>query len=230
MKGAMRDLFGILLQLAAWPMPWRIRRSLLRVFLGFELDKEARIGLSLVLARKVRMARGSRVGHGTVVRNVAQLTLGEYGRIGNFNRIAGVLGEQTRSFTDEVDRRPELVICRHASVTNSHLIDCTNYVEVGEFSTVAGWRSQILTHAIDFRSCRQVSEPVWIGRYCFVGTGCVILKGSRLPDKSILAAGSVLATDESENCALYSGVPARKVRSLDEGVTGYFRRATGVVT
>jgi acetyltransferase-like isoleucine patch superfamily enzyme len=75
---------------------------------------------------------------------------------------------------------------------------------------------------------RQTSRPVVIGSYCFVGTGSILLKGSRLPDRSVLSAGSVLLTQESEECALYAGVPARKVRDLDAD-SMYFKREKGFV-
>jgi acetyltransferase-like isoleucine patch superfamily enzyme len=93
---------------------------------------------------------------------------------------------------------------------------------------VAGARSQILTHAIDFKRNRQVSAPVRIGRYCFVGTACVVLKGARLPECSVLAAGSTLARAYDETFTLYSGVPALPVKALDRDAE-YFRRTRGHV-
>jgi acetyltransferase-like isoleucine patch superfamily enzyme len=62
-----------------------------------------------------------------------------------------------------------------------------------------------------------------------VGTGCVVLKGARLPDCSVLAAGSSLARPFEETFTLYSGVPAAPVKALDRGCA-YFSRATGFVS
>jgi acetyltransferase-like isoleucine patch superfamily enzyme len=121
-----------------------------------------------------------------------------------------------------------LVIERHAAITHRHLIDCTDRVVVGEFSIVAGWRSQILTHAIDIRLSRQSAASVSIGRYCFVGTGVIILKGARRPDYSVLSAGSVLANAMADTSMLYSGVPAVAVTPLDREL-GYFQRTRGFV-
>jgi acetyltransferase-like isoleucine patch superfamily enzyme len=116
----------------------------------------------------------------------------------------------------------------HSAITHRHLIDCTNEVRIGTHSTIAGWRTQILTHGIDLTLSHQTSRPVVIGSYCFVGTGSILLKGSRLPDRSVLSAGSVLLTQESEECALYSGVPAQKVRDLAPD-SAYFTRQEGFV-
>ena len=131
-------------------------------------------------------------------------------------------------FAADTQRIPSLVIERHAAITHRHLIDCTDRVVVGEYSTIAGWRSQILTHAIDVRLSRQRAASISIGRYCFVGTGVVILKGARLPDYSILSAGSVLAAAMSDSFMLYSGVPAVAVKPLDRA-SSYFHRPQGFV-
>jgi acetyltransferase-like isoleucine patch superfamily enzyme len=133
-----------------------------------------------------------------------------------------------KHFRSETDRDPALRLDRHAALTSRHFLDCSNFVHIGEFATVAGARSQILTHAIDYKSNRQVSAPVSIGRFCFVGTGCVLLKGARLPDYSILAANSSLAKGYDEPFTLYSGVPAMPGKSLDRDA-GYFHRSRGYV-
>ena len=116
----------------------------------------------------------------------------------------------------------------HSAITNRHIIDCTNAVHIGKFSTVAGFRSQILTHSIDLEACRQSSAPVTIGDYCFVGTDCVLLGGSSLPNYSILGAKSLLNTSQQQEYYLYAGVPAKPVKELDRDF-GYFSRTTGFV-
>ena len=43
----------------------------------------------------------------------------------------------------------------------------------------------------------------------------MLLGGSRIPDKCVLAAGSVLAGAYDETNSLYGGQPARKIKDLD---------------
>jgi len=173
------------------------------------------------------MGPRARIGHLTRIKGLQELSIGEAASLGHLNWITAFpLGHQ-RHFTDP-NRDPSLLIERHAAITHRHLIDCTDKVVVGEFSTVAGWRSQILTHAIDVAESRQASAPISIGRYCFVGTGVIILKGATLPDYSILGAGSALAGTMRDNFTLYSGVPAGAVRPLDQN-SKYFLRAEGYV-
>ena len=54
-------------------------------------------------------------------------------------------------------------------------------------------------------------SPVHIGDRCWIGTGALILKGARLNDGSVVAAGAVV-TSEVPAHSLVAGVPARVVR------------------
>lgn len=210
-------------------LPWGLRRNGLRLFFGYEIDPSARIGLSLISVRRLRMGPKARIGHLTYVKGLQDLLIGEAAELGNLNWVTAFPLGNHAHFVADAERNPSLVIERHAAITHRHLIDCTDRVVVGEFSTVAGWRSQILTHAIDIRLSRQSAASVSIGRYCFVGTGAVILKGARLPDYCILGAGSVLADAMADAATLYSGVPAVAVKPL-ERKSGYFQRTQGFVS
>lgn len=208
-------------------LPWPLRRWLLRVLCGYSFGEGARIGHSLIGCPSLNMGPGSRIGHFNVVKGM-RVDLGERATIGDFNWIAGLAAGNAKHFAEEVSRDPAFVMGQHAALTSRHFVDCSNRVDIGEFTTIAGARSQILTHAIDFARNRQVSAAVRIGRYCFVGTGCVVLKGSELPDCSVLAAGSSLSRAFGDTFTLYSGVPATPVKPLDRDAE-YFRRTRGYV-
>jgi acetyltransferase-like isoleucine patch superfamily enzyme len=220
----MRRLLQFLLLL----LPWSLRRRALAVAFGYQLDPAARIGWAWIDPVRLVVGPGSSIGHLTVCKGLSLLSLGAQARIGRGNWITGFPPGGTRHFLHEPDRAPELHVVTHAAITNRHLIECTNRVELGAFSTFAGVRSQILTHSIDLGSCRQSSAPVRIGRYCFVGTGCTLLAGSSLPDFSALAAMSLLTSAPTLTHRLYTGVPATEVGALDESL-GYFHRETGFV-
>jgi acetyltransferase-like isoleucine patch superfamily enzyme len=120
------------------------------------------------------------------------------------------------------------VLDEHAAITSRHFIDCTNRVHIGFNSTIAGFQTQILTHNIDLTLNRQSSSPVSIGRCSFVGTKCIILGGSSLPDMSVLGANSLLNKRHDDNLRLYAGSPAKSVKTLDPKA-GYFNRSCGAV-
>ncbi len=218
---------ALIVSVLGWILPWPIRRWLLNSLCGYRIDRRARIGFSLIGCPSLRMGAGARIGHFNVIKG-ARVVMEERATLGDFNWVSGLPLHHPRHFRDEPDRDPALILDRHAAVTSRHYIDCSNTVAIGEFTTVAGARAQILTHAIDFRSNRQVSAPVRIGRYCFLGTACVVLKGSRLPDCSILAASSCLNRSFEATFSLYSGVPAARVKDLDHEAL-YFRRSQGFV-
>jgi acetyltransferase-like isoleucine patch superfamily enzyme len=57
------------------------------------------------------------------------------------------------------------------------------------------------------------SAPVEIGEDCWVGVNSIVLKGVKIGDRSVVAAGSVIAADIGDDCVA-AGNPARIVRSL----------------
>ncbi|HVJ06601.1 MAG TPA: hypothetical protein VM578_13085 [Candidatus Saccharimonadales bacterium] len=195
---------------------------------GYKIHSTARIGFSLIYPDHLVMGEGSRIGSLSVCKGLTLLEMGGQSRIGNLNWISGFPAANKTFFAGEPDRHPELVIGEHSAITNRHLIDCTNSVRIGRFTTFAGFRSQILTHSIDlYRGC-QSSKPVTIGDYCFVGTNSVLLGGSSLPDCSILAASSLLNKQHSETHQVYAGNPATPVKSLPQDMA-YFRRSQGYI-
>lgn len=221
-------LARVVVQLMLVALPWPLRRPLLVACFGYRIDRTARIGLAWVYPARLVMGPGSSIGHLTLCKGLAVVELGAHASIGRGNWITGFPAGDARHFAHCTERRPELHVHEHAAITNRHLIDCTDLVEIGAFTTFAGFRSQILTHSIDLVECRQSCRPVRIGRYCFVGTGCTLLGGAELPDYSVLAAMSLLNRAETAPHTLYGGVPARTLRSLDPALA-YFRRDVGFV-
>ena len=209
-------------------LPWALRRSFLEKQFGYTIHPTSRIGFAWILPQRLIMEEGATIGHLTLCKNISLLHLKAHTSIGNGNWITGFPQKPSHHFTTETDRRPELIIGAHSAITHRHLIDCTNSVTIGKFTTFAGFQSQILTHTIDLAQNRQASAPVSIGDYCFVGTNCVLLAGSALPDFSVLGAKSLLNKSFTETYNLYGGVPARAVRELPPEFA-YFHRSEGFV-
>ncbi|MCB5425829.1 acyltransferase [Altererythrobacter sp. CC-YST694] len=207
-------------------LPWALRRRLLVKVFGFDIHPTARIGKSVLLPRKLRMAEHSRIGSLTFGHGMEEIRLDAHAILGSMNWISGFPLGGARYFRDFPDRHPMLHLEEHATIVNRNLIDCTDRVTVGRFALVAGNRNQILTHGIDMRTSNQSSAPVRIGAYSMVGTGSILLKGSALPDYCALGAGSTLHKNHSQTHMLYSGVPAEPVRALDPGLS-FFSRTQG---
>jgi hypothetical protein len=209
-------------------LPWGLRRPLLQWLYGYQLHPRARIGLAWVYPRQLVMAAGSQVGHLTVVKGLDLLQMAEAASIGRLNWISGYPSGVPPHFAHQAGRRPELQLAAHAAITNRHILDCTDLISIGAFATIAGFRSQLLTHSINLETCRQESRPIHIGAYCFVGTACTVLGGAQLPDYCVLGAHSLLNKSFIETHRLYAGVPAESRRELSPALA-YFSRQAGFV-
>lgn len=209
--------------MVAAPLPWPLKRLFLGKLLGFQLDPTSRIGLSLVAPARLRLGPGARIGHGNVVKGLGSVELEAGASLGNFNWITGFPEGPSPHFAHVSGRRPALHLGREAAITHRHLIDCTDRVEIGPFTTFAGFRSQILTHSLDLAEGRQDCAPVTVGERSFVGTGCILLPGSALPARSVLAAGAVL-NRSWEQPGVYGGVPAKRIQDASGR---YFDRERG---
>jgi acetyltransferase-like isoleucine patch superfamily enzyme len=215
-------------QVLLWVLPWFIRRPLLCLLFGFRIDPAARIGFSVLAVGRLEMAGGARIGHLTYAKGLDRIVMGRNALLGPLNWITAYPSRGREFFTHVIGRDPSLLIAEEAAITGRHLIDCTACVSVGSHAIVAGWGSQIVSHSIDFETSRQDAQPIGIGSYSFVGSRCVLLKGSSVPDRSIVTAGSTYGLREEEPLGLFAGVPARRARELDPG-WAYFNRALGYV-
>jgi hypothetical protein len=209
-------------------LPAVARRLLLGRIRGYVIHPTAHVGRAWINVEALQMDAGSQIGDGTVVKGLYSLSMEHQSHIGRLNWITAYPRSGDRHFQHIADRDPSLRLGEHAAITNRHLIDCTQMISIGPFTTVAGFRSQLLTHSIDLQTNRQDAAPIRIGAHCFVSTGCLVLGGAQLPDRSVLAAGSVLRTAETADNSLYGGVPARWIKG-HEGTGQYFQRTTGFV-
>jgi acetyltransferase-like isoleucine patch superfamily enzyme len=209
-------------------LPWPLRRSILEKQFGYTIHPNSHIGFAWIFPRRLVMEEGSRIGHLTLCKNIDLLHLGAHAIVGQLNWITGFPSGPSRHFAHQPDRRPELVIETHAGISSRHLIDCTARIRIGAFATIGGFRSQFLTHSIDFEAGRQTAEPIDIGDHSFTGTNSVILGGSTLPHHSVLGAQSLLNKKWDEPYRLYAGVPAKPLKELSPDL-GYFRRAEGFI-
>lgn len=221
MKFALKILIVIL--------PWKIRRFLLIRFFNYEIHPTAKIKFAFFYPRNLVMKEGSVVDHFTVAINLDSVILQAFSGIGRNNWITGTSsGTDSAHFKHQDKRKSEFYLGEHSFVTKNHHLDCTNTISVGRFSTIAGYRSQFLTHSIDIQQNIQDSFPINIGDYCFVGTNSVILGGANLPNYSVLGAKSVLNKSFSHEYRLYGGVPAKEIKPLAKD-SKYFHRTVGIV-
>lgn len=219
----------MILKLLTFFLPWTIRRKALESWFGFTIHPTAKIGYSWIWPKQLIMAEESRIDNFTVAVNLDRIKLGYKSKIGRGNWITGFpSSNSSKHFKHQPARSAELIIGDSSAITKNHHIDCTNIIEIGSFTTVAGYNSQLLTHSINVFDNRQDSAPISIGDYCFIATNTVILGGSTLPSRSVLGAKSLLNKSFSKEWTLYGGVPAKELREIPFDAK-YFTRSEGFV-
>ncbi|MFY7878804.1 MAG: acyltransferase [Lacibacter sp.] len=205
-------------------LPWRFKRIVLKLCFGYDLHPKANIGLAWVYPGHLIMREGAKIAHFTTAIHLDAIRMERNTSIGRSNWITGFSSSgQSKHFQHQPDRRSVLSMEEGAAITKQHHLDCTSPISIGKYTTIAGYRSQFLTHSIDILESRQDSKPITIGAYCFVSTGVLVLGGAVLPDCSVLGAGSLLNKKFNESYMLYAGTPAKTLKSISKDAK-YFSR------
>lgn len=203
------------------------RELILRRLFGHEVHPTARIGLCFVAVEHLKIGRDSGIGHFTLIKGLRVLDMADEVDIGRFNWITGMPLSNTEFYQAVENRDPSLEIGFGSVILHRHIVDCTNKVTIGKLAGVAGYRCTLLTHGVDIRENRQSAEPIVIGDRAIISSNCVVIGGSTLPDRSVLAAGSMLRGNNTEP-GLYAGVPAKRVGDLPEDAK-FFSRETKMI-
>jgi len=220
-------------------LPWSLKRALYRLQ-GFDVDKTAHVGLSLVVVEHLRLGPGARIGNGNlllvdrlvleqgaeirqlnIIRHCELVELGDHAVIGGLNKVNGT-GRDSK-YLQGVERTPALILGAHSCITYGHFLDTSDTIRLGEYAGVAGWGSQLLSHALDVHTAAQYTAPVELGEYAMAATAAVILPGSYLPPYSMLGANSLLNRRFEQSYRLYGGTPAKEVAELDPEMNWYQR-------
>lgn len=197
------------------------KNRLLRM-LGYSIHATADIRRCILLnVTMLHAGPNSRIGLGSVIRELRLVSLGSSARIGQWNWI---------SSAPNIALTPthgELIIGDHSAVTSRHYIDCSGGVEIGPFSTVAGVRSTFITHGIDWRCSEQSSAPIKIGSYCIVSSTVNLTPGTIVPDRSVVGMGVTVDRHLGASGGLVLAERGHVVKSPLRGE--YFTRVRGYV-
>ena len=124
-----------------------------------------------------------------------------FGQIALLRKLGGRVGEGCRFIgKNEFGSEPYLItIGNNVSITSSYFVNHDGGVWV--------FRDEIPT--ID------VVKPINIKDNVFIGSHCIIMPGVTIGPNVVVGAGSVVTKDLPEG-AVYAGVPAKRIKSLDE--------------
>jgi len=219
----------LLLKVFTVLLPWGLKRFFLIRFFKYEIHPTARIGLSWIYPKKLIMHSNSKIGNLNTAVHLDLISIGKYSSISRGNWITGFPSKtDSKHFSHQTERESNLILGEHSAITKNHHIDCTSSITIGDFVTIAGYNSQLLTHSINILENRQDSCPISIGDYCFLGTNVVLLGGASLPSYSVLGAKAMLNKKMNQEYSLYGGIPAKYINEIPKNAK-YFNRTTGFI-
>jgi len=129
----------------------------------------------------------------------------------NFNYFTAAKAYQ--KFSPHVGK---LIVGDMAGITNRHYLDCSGQIVLRRNSGIGGMRSIFQSHEIDLVNNQSTVGRIVLEENSMTATHCLVLKDAVVPEKCVLAAGSVLTKtrEVGEPGGLYVGVPARRAREL----------------
>ena len=185
-------------------------RSSLKDFLDIRVHKGVRgkIGKNIRITGEGQLAVGIR--HRTDVYNPSLFSLSDNSRL--------IINGQFKIFTGcrvEVSPHAKLEL-GSGSMNNSCQIACYHNIKIGHGVAVGEgvciWDSD--GHTI-LGSGHEMSQPIEIGNHVWIGIKSTILKGVKIGDGAVIAAGSLVNKDVPAG-ALVGGVPAKIIKEKVE--------------
>lgn len=206
-------------------LPSFLKRPFYRSLFGYKIGKRVKIGFSIIDAENCTISDDVLIGHLNLFIGTKELYIGDHARIGHLNIFRG--GDEVRlgryseilrqneinsipdpDVVNPVD--PRFMLGDGSVVTTSHKIDFTDRVEFGKRVILGGRNSSLWTHN------RQMTKPIKIGDYSYIGSEIRIAPGGEIPPKCIVGIGSVITRKFEGEYKLIAGVPAKICKELDE--------------
>lgn len=99
----------------------------------------------------------------------------------------------------------------------NNYIEAWNGIEIGDYTNI-GPGVGILSANHDKYNNQQhiVTNPIRIGKHCWIGMNAIILPGVELGDYTIVGAGSVVTKSFKEGYCVLGGNPAKIINTLDQ--------------
>jgi acetyltransferase-like isoleucine patch superfamily enzyme len=203
-------------------LPGPLARVWLRLAFGYRIAPTARIGFAILDARELELGPGVRIGHLSAVWQCERFVADEQAWVGPLNLIRGgkvrlrtyswvmrlnVLNA-IRDHDCTTEPVSEIDVGAGAVIVSGHWLDFTDRITLGRNVILGGRNSSLWTHN------RQQTAPIEIGDFCYLGSEIRVAPGAKLPERCIVALGSVLSGAIEPAGSLVGGVPAKVVRPL----------------
>ena len=196
----------ILLSGVIFLFPSSISRLFVNCFTGFFIGKGVRIGFTLMLCDRIKIADGCYIGHFNLISS-RNFEMKENNKIKHFNRIHGrfdmimykcawinsqnrITGLHHISYSV-----PQFIMGEPSVIIMNHAFDVTDSITLKKGVLFAGSGSQVWTHAFYMGKNRNVriDGAVEIGERCYIGARSVICSGVKLADAIVIGANTTVS-------------------------------------
>ncbi len=174
--------------------------------LGYQI-RGARLGFGTIIAVDEAIIESCKIGPFNLFAGPMKIHIHRGASIGNRNEFICGYWVLRNEYKDRQYAR-SLEVCDDALITSRHYFDLSGALVLGERSWIAGIDSQFWTHGAGVRE-----RDIRIGSDCYIGSAVRFSPGSSIGNDVIVAMGSVISGNLSENNALLGGVPAKVLKS-----------------
>lgn len=206
-------------------LPSLILRPLLRL-LGHKIGKKVKIGFSVMSTTNITIGDGSKIGHLNLFFN-SKIELSNNTKIGYLNIFKGpfslildhkaAVGNKnylSRGALGLTYGKSDLKLGELTKITTGHHLDLTRSIVLGDFSILAGIRSQMWTHgyyhAETGKDRIRIDGEIHIGNNVYVGSGCIFNPGIKVLNGIHIGGGSVISKNLTEQ-GMYVGQALRHI-------------------
>lgn len=95
-------------------------------------------------------------------------------------------------------------------------VQAIDKVYIGDYTRIAAYTKIISSNHSTYNHNEHVNGGIRIGKYCWLGIGCIILPKVVLGDHTIVGAGAVVTKSFPEGYCIIAGNPAKVVKYLDK--------------
>lgn len=189
-------------------MPFSSIKPFLLNLLGHKVSKNAKIGLSIIVAQKLVLGNSASIGHLNFI-SISKICLKSNARIRNVNYLKGNFDLLMKSFSiiinfnlitrGSVDWAPpcsKLVLGKNSQITSFSSIDLAASVILGNDVVLAGKGIQVWTHGFvhDYNRNRYlVTGKVILGNNIYIGARTCINPGVRIADDVTVGVNATIS-------------------------------------
>jgi acetyltransferase-like isoleucine patch superfamily enzyme len=191
--------------------------------MGYKLDYSSSISMFNLIYCKEFVGHKIKIGYFNRIQ-IENLFCGENVKIRNLNRFTFIKKVNlkdnsaicssnsfigTRDFFSPYQEVFQVELGERSIITNSHYLDCSSKIIIGDNVVFGGIRSEVWTHGFDLNRIMILGD-INIGNNVYIGSGSKILQGVNICDDVSIGAGTIVSKSIHESGFYISSLLIRK--------------------